>query len=62
MRKDDQIVLYDLYGMQTVARAAWMLRFYGATDVKIMNGGLYKWISEKKATHGGKYVNGEGLP
>ena len=38
--RTDQIVCYDHVGMFTVARAAWMFRYFGATDVRIMHGGL----------------------
>ncbi len=34
--------------MFSVARTAWMLRYFGATDVKILNGGLKKWEAEDR--------------
>ena len=34
--------------MFSVARAAWMLRYFGATNVRILNGGLKKWIAENR--------------
>jgi len=40
IRKDDTIVCYDHVGMFSVARCAWMLRYFGASNVRIMNGGL----------------------
>ena len=41
--KTDQIICYDVQGMFSVARAAWMFRFFGAENVRIMSGGLTKW-------------------
>jgi len=38
--RDSNIVCYDHVGMFSVARCAWMLRFFGAANVRIMNGGL----------------------
>jgi thiosulfate/3-mercaptopyruvate sulfurtransferase len=32
--------------MFTSPRAAWMLRYFGAKNVKILNGGLKKWVAE----------------
>jgi thiosulfate/3-mercaptopyruvate sulfurtransferase len=50
VRKDSQIVMYDNMGMFSVARAAWMLKFFGAFDVRILDGGMKKWLSEEKPT------------
>lgn len=58
VRKDDEIVCYDLMGVQAVARAAWMLRYFGASNVRIMNGGLQKWVKEGRPVHEGPYVDG----
>ena len=62
VRKDDTIVCYDHVGMFSVARCAWMLRYFGVQDVRIMNGGLQKWISEGRPVFKGPYRVGEGLP
>jgi len=32
--------------MFSVARAAWMFRYFGASNVRILNGGLLKWKAE----------------
>ena len=42
--------------MFSVARAAWMLRYFGAKDVKILNGGLKKWIAEGRTTAEGDWI------
>ena len=41
---NSEIVCYDGPGMMSVARVAWMFRYYGAQRVRILNGGLKKWI------------------
>ena len=61
IRKTDQIICYDAMGMFSVARAAWMFRYFGAQDVRIMSGGLKKWIAEGRETYSGEYSDGEGL-
>lgn len=60
--KGHEIVCYDIVGMFTVARFAWMCRFFGATNVRIMNGGLQKWIKEGRDVYSGPYTPGDGLP
>ena len=59
--KNHQIVCYDHPGMFSVSRAAWMLRYFGASNVRIMNGGLQKWIKEGRSVASGPYTPGEGL-
>ena len=48
--KNARIVVYDDLGIFSVARAAWMMRYFGATNVKILNGGMKKWLAEWKPT------------
>ena len=61
VRKTDQIICYDHVGMFSVARAAWMMRYFGAENVRIMSGGLKKWTKEGRETFSGPYNDGEGL-
>lgn len=42
------IVVYDQLGLFTAPRVAWMFRLYGATDVRILEGGLPRWAAEKR--------------
>jgi len=48
--KNATIVVYDNMGIFTVARAAWMMKYFGATNVRILNGGMKKWKAEGKPT------------
>jgi len=41
-----RFVVYDALGLFAAARVWWMLRAYGADDVRILDGGLPKWIRE----------------
>ena len=60
--KNCKVILYDHVGMFAVARAAWMFRYFGVADVKIMNGGLQKWLKEGREVYSGSYTDGMGLP
>ena len=63
VRKTDQIICYDATGMFSVARAAWMFRYFGADNVRIMSGGFQKWMDkEGRGHHSGAYSPGQGLP
>ena len=53
IRKSHQIVCYDVQGMFSVARVAWMLRYFGATNVRILNGGMKKWEAEGRGIASG---------
>ena len=59
--RDSKIVVYDYTGMFAVARVAWMFKFFGATDVSIMRGGMQKWTGEGRPTFSGPYEKGMGL-
>jgi thiosulfate/3-mercaptopyruvate sulfurtransferase len=51
-----RIVLYDNAPHRTSARAWWMLRMFGVNAVAILDGGLYKWVSEGRPLEQGKYA------
>ena len=59
--KNDQIICYDHLGMFSVARVHFMLRYFGATNVRIMNGGFTKWLKEERPFYSGHYTAGEGI-
>jgi thiosulfate/3-mercaptopyruvate sulfurtransferase len=61
VRRTDNIVCYDAAGFFTVGRAHWMLRYFGAEHVRILNGGLRKWMAEGRPLFKGDYVPGQGL-
>jgi len=50
---DDRIVVYDHSALRTSARAWFMLRHYGARNVAILDGGLAKWLAERRPTESG---------
>lgn len=43
---DDDIVVYDTVGIRSSARAWWMFRLFGASRVRVLDGGLPKWTAE----------------
>ena len=59
--RSSKIICYDQVGMFAVARAAWMLRYFGGLDVRILNGGLNKWFMEGRTVYSGNHAPGEGL-
>jgi len=42
------IVTYDLKGIYSSPRVWWMFKYYGHKNIFVMNGGLKKWLKEKK--------------
>lgn len=52
----DTIVCYDGLGQFSAARAFWTLWVLGAQDVKLLDGGLPKWLAEKRRTANGEPV------
>ncbi len=51
--RDDHIVIYDNSPLRTAARGWFMLRHYGAERVAILDGGLAKWLDERRPVESG---------
>lgn len=49
----DSIVVYDTVGIRSSARVWWMFRAMGARDVRVLDGGLPKWLSEGRPVESG---------
>jgi thiosulfate/3-mercaptopyruvate sulfurtransferase len=47
--EDDTVVIYGGLGNLIAAMAFWVLTVYGHGDVRLLDGGLQKWLSEKRA-------------
>lgn len=41
-----RVVVYDVHGLMTAARAWWLLRLFGHEQVFVLDGGLPKWQAE----------------
>ena len=44
----DHIIVYDSLGIFSAPRVWWMFCYYGYKEVSILDGGLVKWLKEKK--------------
>lgn len=53
---DDSIVVYDTVGIRSSARVWWMFRAMGARDVRVLDGGLPRWLAEGRPTASGPAV------
>src|SRR6202162_6422543 len=49
----DTVVAYDSGGWVAAPRAWWMLLSFGYDKVKVLDGGLKKWLREGRPTHSG---------
>ncbi len=49
-----RLVVYDVHGLFAAARVWWTLRAYGAKDVRILEGGLTRWIVEGRPLETGE--------
>lgn len=52
----DAIVVYDTVGIRSSARAWWMFRVMGAAQVRVLDGGLPKWMAERRSVEHGPVV------
>lgn len=51
--ESDRIVIYDTVGLFSAARVWWTFRTMGATNVRVLDGGLPKWRSEGRPVEAG---------
>lgn len=49
----DTVVVYDTLGLVSAARVWWMFSIMGATDVRVLDGGLPKWRAEGRSVDTG---------
>ena len=49
-----RFVVYDVIGLYAAARIWWTLRAYGVEEVRILEGGLNKWIAEGRPLESGE--------
>lgn len=49
----DTLVVYDTVGLFSAPRAWWMLRHMGASDVRVLDGGLPRWRQEGRTLDAG---------
>jgi len=52
----DTIVVYDTVGIRSSARAWWMFHVMGADNVRVLDGGLPKWMAERRTLEHGPFV------
>jgi thiosulfate/3-mercaptopyruvate sulfurtransferase len=48
--KDTSVVAYDRFNGAWAARLWWVLRYYGHTDARVLNGGWARWVAENRPT------------
>src|ERR1700692_4054652 len=51
---EDTVVAYDSGAWVAAPRAWWMFLSFGHRNVKVLDGGLKKWLLEGRPTHSGK--------
>jgi len=56
----DTVVAYDSGGWVAAPRAWWMFLSFGHRDVKVLDGGLQKWLREGRPTHSGQVARRPG--
>ena len=55
LSRTDTIICYDNFGIFSAPRMAWTLNYFGAKNVRVLNGGLKKWVKEKREVEIGAF-------
>lgn len=58
--RDMEIVVYDALGLFSAPRAWWMLRVFGAPNVRVLDGGLPQWLAEGRPVESGPVARPAG--
>lgn len=53
LSRDADIVVYDVHGIRSAARVWWTLRAMGYAKVRVLDGGLRKWLAEGRPVEAG---------
>lgn len=56
LTRDADIVVYDVHGIRSAARVWWTLRAMGYDKVRVLDGGLRKWLAEGRPVEAGDVV------
>ena len=56
IQKNSKIITYGSENLMGASRVWWMLKYFGFKNVYVLNGGLNKWIAEKKPTTNKKSI------
>lgn len=51
--QDSEIVVYDSVGLMSAARCWWTFRVFGHENVRVLSGGLPKWLAENRSVESG---------
>ena len=52
--READIVVYDTHGIRSAARVWWTLRVMGYSKVYVLDGGLKKWLAERRPVEAGE--------
>ena len=48
INQNSRVVVYDVKGIFSSPRVWWMFKYFGHNNIFVLNGGLKKWLKEKK--------------
>lgn len=60
LSRRSQVVVYDSHGLFSAPRLWWMLGTYGHGQVRILDGGLPKWLDEGRPVESGQVTRKQG--